>query len=101
MLQLRLDRLSPTRQICAAKGHVAMLILHSDQRVSIKSYVIRFIDQISAIGANDNKLSVMKVLFDALDRLFIQDDYFECGEHLLIGKFIINITILTCIYPRK
>lgn len=85
MLQIRMDRLSPSRQICIAKGHVAMLILHSDQRVSIHGYIVRFLDQVSVIGANDNKLSVMKVLFDALNRFFIRDDYFECGEYLLAG----------------
>lgn len=69
-----------------AKGHVALLIMHVDQRISIHSYLIRFLDQISAIGVAENKLAVMKVLFEGLDRLLMHDDYFECGEHLLVGE---------------
>lgn len=72
-----------------AKGHVAMLILYSDQRIGIHSYLLRFLDQISAINSNENKLAVMKILFDGLDRILIRDDYFECGEHLLIGTNLI------------
>lgn len=73
-----------------AKGHVALLILYSDQRIAMHSYLLRFLDQISAINVNENKLSVMKIVFDGLDRIIlVRDDYFECGEHLLIGNSIV------------
>lgn len=68
------------------KGHVAMLILHVDQRIAIHSYLQRLLDQITAIPVVENKLTVMKILFEGLERLLIRDEYFECGQYLLIGK---------------
>lgn len=85
LLQLRLDRIPAARQQCMMRGHVAMLILHIDQRIAIQSYLLRLLDQAMAIGSTEQKLATMKILFEGLERLLSHDDYFECGEYLLIG----------------
>lgn len=86
LLRMRMEHLNPPRQICLAKGHVAMLILLVEQRINIQGYLLRFLEQINAFNTNDSKLPVMKVLFDGMERLFSRENYFEYGEYLLLGE---------------
>lgn len=83
---MRLEKLQPARQTCLTKGHVALLILHSNENLDIHGYVLRFMEQVHAINSDENKLPILKILIDGAETLFQKNNPFECGEYLLLGN---------------
>lgn len=86
LLQMRLEKLQPARQTCLTKGHIALFILNSAENLDIHGYILRFLEQIQAINADENKLPTLKIIIDGAEKLFQKDNIFECGEYLLLGK---------------
>lgn len=86
LLQIRLEKLLPSRQTCLTKGHIAMLILHSNANIDIHGYIFRFLEQIHALTADENKLPTLKIIIDGAEKLFQKENIFELGEYLLLGK---------------
>lgn len=86
---MRLEKLQPARQTCLTKGHVALFILHSTVNMDIHGYILRFLEQIHIINADENKLPTLKIMVDAAEKLFQKENIFECGEYLLLGKSLL------------
>ena len=88
LLQARLEKLTHPRQTCLTKGHMAMLVLFTEQEQPVHGYIGRFLEQLNAIAADENKLSIMRIIVDGVEQLFARTDAAQFGEHLLLGEFL-------------
>lgn len=84
---MRLEKLAMPRQLCVVKGHMALLILQAEKRISIHDYVIRLLDQLNKLSMDENKLPILRIIADALEPLFAKQDIFELGEYIFIGEY--------------
>lgn len=64
---------------------MALLIVHSDQEVNTQNYVNRLLEQINKLNTNESKLPVLRIMVDALERIFKKPDIFASDEYLLFG----------------
>lgn len=88
MLQMRLEKLLPPRQSCLMKGHMALLIVYSRQEVNTKNYVSRLLEQVNKLNSDESKLPVVRIIVDALERIYDKPNIFANDEYLLFGKIL-------------
>lgn len=86
LLKLRLEKLLSARQSCLIKGHMALLILYSEQEVNIQNYANRVLEQVNKLNSDESKLPVLRIMIDAVERIFDKPDFFALDEYLLFGK---------------
>lgn len=89
LLQLRLEKIPPPRQCVLIKGHMALLIIHSDQEVNTQNYLNRLLEQVNKLNSNESKLPVLRIMVDALERILKKPDIFAFDEYLLFGMAFI------------
>lgn len=87
LLQLKLEKLLTARQCCLIKGHMALLILYSKQEVNTQNYVTRLLEQVNKLNTDEHKLPVLRIMIEAVERIFDKPDFFALDEYLLFGKF--------------
>lgn len=75
----------PPRQCCLIKGHMAMLILYSEQEINVQNYVNRLLEQLNKLNSDESKLPVLRIMIEALERIFAKSDIFSNDEYLLFG----------------
>lgn len=63
-----------------------MLLLYSEHEVNINVYVSRLLEQVNNLSSGETKLPVLRIMFDALERICEKHDIFECGAFTLIGN---------------
>lgn len=83
---MRIEKLLPARQSCLTKGHMALFILYSQQEVNMQAYANRFLEQINKLSNGESKLPILRIMFDALERIYEKSDIFALDEYLLFGK---------------
>lgn len=79
-------KLVPARQIAMTRGHVALLILLTERKLDVTTYVKKILEQINSIHLDDGHLPSMKIVVDGLLEIFSNTESFLLGEHLLLGK---------------
>uniref|UniRef100_A0A1B0BDJ3 Protein MMS22-like n=1 Tax=Glossina palpalis gambiensis TaxID=67801 RepID=A0A1B0BDJ3_9MUSC len=87
LLALQFDKITANKQIAVAKGHMALWILHAENRSDMTDYIKKVLQQLNSIG---NDLAVSKIIADTLLDIYQLTDDFQLGEHLLIGSWIPN-----------
>lgn len=85
LLCLQLDKLPPARRLLAAKGHMAVLLLHAQRRQPFGDYVTKFLSQLAAVH---NDTDVASCFAGILQPIFELADDFSCGEPLLLGPWL-------------
>lgn len=85
ILMLRLEKLPAQRQACVVKGHMALIMLTTESRLDASAYIVRLLEQINRLPADENKTKALRVIADACESLLSRPDIFECGEFALIG----------------
>lgn len=85
LLCLQLDKLPPARRLLAAKGHMALLLLHAQRRQPFEDYVTKLLAQLAAVR-NDN--DVAGCFSATLQPIFELSDDFGCGEQLLLAPWL-------------
>lgn len=68
---------------------MALLILYSKQEVNAQNYVTRLLEQVSKLNTDEHKLPVLRIMIEAVERIFDKSDFFALDEYLLFGKFSI------------
>lgn len=91
LLMLRLEKLTPPRQLCAVKGHMAMISLFAQNRIDSHGYIIRFFEQINKLAVDENKSRALRIVADSCEHILDRPDIFECGEFILIGNWKFRI----------
>lgn len=86
LLQLRLEKLSAPRQSCVMKGHMALLILFANQEENVKNYAGRLLEQVTKLISDENKLPILRIMIDALERIYDKSDIFALDEYILLGE---------------
>lgn len=73
------------------KGHVAILILYTEQEIDLSSYITKLIIQLKSIADNYNEaFPVMKILIDGVIEIFKNKQSFELGAHKLLDSWIVK-----------
>jgi len=85
LLCLALDKLPPVRRILVAKGHMALLLLHAQHRLSMDDYVGKLLSQLATIR-NDTEVAAIYV--NSLQSIFDLADDFKRGEQRLLGPWL-------------
>ncbi|KAH8366523.1 hypothetical protein KR084_000527 [Drosophila pseudotakahashii] len=85
MLCLALDKLPPVRRILVAKGHMALLLLHAQHRLSMDDYVGKLLNQLATIR---NDAEVGAIYVSSLQAIFDLADDFKRGEQQLLGPWL-------------
>lgn len=65
---------------------MALLILYSQQDVNTQNYVSRFLEQINKFNSDENKLPVLRIMIDALERICQRSDIFSNDEYMIFGE---------------
>lgn len=86
LLQMRLEKLLAPRQNCLIKGHMALLILYSQQKVNTQNYVGRLLEQINKLNSDEKKLPILRIMVDGLERIFEIPDIFAHDEYRILGE---------------
>ncbi|KAH8281258.1 hypothetical protein KR018_003022 [Drosophila ironensis] len=87
LLSLALEKLPPGRRILVAKGHMALLLLHAQNRLSFEDYLGKLLAQLAAIR---NDVEVGAVYAGSLQAVFDLAEDFNSGEHLLLGPWLMH-----------
>lgn len=66
---------------------MALLILYSKQEVNTQNYVTRLLEQVNKLNTDEHKLPVLRLMIEAVERIFEKPDFFALDEYLLFGKF--------------
>lgn len=85
LLCLALDKLPTARRLLAAKGHMAMLLLHAQRRQSLEDYIGKLLTQLSAVR---NDTDVGAIYAGTLQSIFELADDFNRGEQLLLAPWL-------------
>lgn len=85
LLKLKLEKLLAPRQCCLIKGHMALLILYTEQGLNTQNYINRMLEQVNKLNSDESKLPVLRVMVDACERIFNKSDIFINEEYLLFG----------------
>ncbi|KAH8419945.1 hypothetical protein KR009_004308 [Drosophila setifemur] len=87
LLSLALQKLPPVRRTLVAKGHMALLLLHAQQRVSFEDYLDKLLTQLTTVR---NDMKVASVYADSLPDIFELAEDFNRGEQLLLGPWLMH-----------
>lgn len=93
LLQIPFEKINHQQVIM--KGHVAMLILHRDNQISVSYYVTKLmvlIDQLTE-RSSSSVTAVLKIVADALPAIILHnsnEELFENGEDLLLDSWIVK-----------
>ncbi|XP_033168843.1 protein MMS22-like [Drosophila mauritiana] len=85
LLCLALEKLPPVRRILVAKGHMALLLLHAQHRLSMDDYVSKLLNQLATIR---NDAEVGAIYVGSLQAIFNLADDFNRGEQQLLGPWL-------------
>ncbi|KAH8332062.1 hypothetical protein KR067_011702 [Drosophila pandora] len=85
LLCLALEKLPPIRRVLVAKGHMALLLLHAQHRLSFEDYLGKLLAQLAAIR---NEVEVGAIYAGSLQAIFDLADDFNRGEQLLLGPWL-------------
>ncbi|KAH8396262.1 hypothetical protein KR222_006934 [Zaprionus bogoriensis] len=85
LLCLALDKLPPARRLLAAKGHMALLLLHAQRRQPFEDYVSKLLAQLAAVR---NDTDVAGIFAATLQPIFELADDFARGEQLLLAPWL-------------
>ncbi|XP_017065911.1 protein MMS22-like [Drosophila eugracilis] len=85
LLCLALDKLPPVRRVLVAKGHMAVLLLHAQHRLSMDDYVAKLVNQLATIR-NDTEVGAIYV--NSMQAIFDLADDFNRGEQQLLGPWL-------------
>ncbi|KAH8276640.1 hypothetical protein KR044_000629 [Drosophila immigrans] len=85
LLCLALDKLPPARRQLAAKGHMALLLLHAERRQPLADYIGKLLTQLAAIR---NELEVCAIYATTLPSIFELSTDFGNGEQLLLAPWL-------------
>lgn len=85
LLCLALDKLPPARRQLAAKGHMAVLLLHAQRRQPFDDYVSKLLAQLAAVR---NDPDVGGIYAATLQPIFELADDFARGEQLLLAPWL-------------
>lgn len=93
LLQIPFEKVNHQQQLM--KGHMAMLMLHRENNLSITQYVTKLMCLVRHLteASNNSVTSVLKIIADALPVIVLhdtEDETFENGEDLLIDSWIID-----------
>ncbi|EDW62838.1 protein MMS22-like [Drosophila virilis] len=85
LLCLALDKLPTARRLLAAKGHMAVLLLHAQRRQPLDDYVAKLLSQLAAVR---NDTDVGGIYAATLEPIFELADDFARGEQLLLAPWL-------------
>ncbi|XP_017093145.3 protein MMS22-like [Drosophila bipectinata] len=85
LLCLALEKMPPVRRVLVAKGHMALLLLHAQHRLSFEDYLGKLLAQLAAIR---NEVEVGAIYAGTLQAIFDLADDFNRGEQLLLGPWL-------------
>jgi hypothetical protein len=93
LTQIPIDTIAPARQAAVTKAHVSMLLLYHKKQCNMTNYINKFYLQLKTVyeknEATPNASSCLKILADGVTEIFANHhQYYENGEHLLIGKLV-------------
>lgn len=69
---------------------MALLIVYSEQEVNTQNYVNRLLEQVNKLNSDESKLPILRIMVDALERIFAKQDIFALDEYLLFGMDFIH-----------
>ncbi|XP_017870553.1 PREDICTED: protein MMS22-like [Drosophila arizonae] len=85
LLCLAFDKLPPARRQLAAKGHMAVLLLHAQRRQPLDEYVSKLLAQLATVR---NDTDVGGIYAATLQPIFELADDFARGEQLLLAPWL-------------
>ncbi|EDV91969.1 protein MMS22-like [Drosophila grimshawi] len=85
LLCLALDKLPPARRQLAAKGHMALLLLHAQRRQPMEDYVSKLLVQLAVVR---NDVDVGGIFGATLQPIFELADDCARGEQLLVSSWL-------------
>ncbi|KAH8387422.1 hypothetical protein KR093_006938 [Drosophila rubida] len=85
LLCLALDKLPAARRQLAAKGHMALLLLHAERRLPLHDYIGKLLAQ---LAATRNDLDVCAIYASCLHTIFEHSADFTHGEQLLLAPWL-------------
>lgn len=85
LLKLKLEKLLAPRQSCLIKGHMALLILYTEQDLSAQNCINRLLEQVNKLNPDESKLPVLRIMADALESVLNKSDIFLNEEYLFFG----------------
>ncbi|XP_023037105.1 protein MMS22-like [Drosophila willistoni] len=85
LLCLVLEKLPPGRRFLAAKGHMAVLLLHARKHHNMEDYIVKLLSQLNAIR---NDVEIGGIYANTLESIFELADDFSLGEQLLVGPWL-------------
>lgn len=85
LLKLKLEKLLAPRQCCLIKGHMALLILYTEQGLNAQNCINRLLEQVNKLNSDESKLPVLRIMVDAFESLFNKSDIFLNEEYLFFG----------------
>lgn len=68
------------------KGHVALILLQVKRNINVQSYLGKILDQVNKLSTDENKLSVLRVLTEILEKMCTKDNLFSVGTYIIIGE---------------
>lgn len=63
-----------------------MLIVYSQQEINAHNYVNRLLEQVNKLNSDESKMPVVRIMVDALERIYDKPDIFANDEYLLFGN---------------
>lgn len=91
LLQIRFERLTTPRQICLMKGHVALVLLQEKRDINVQSYLSKILDQVNKLNTDENKLPVLRIMVEILEKMCTKENMFAVGTYTIVGKIIFAI----------
>ncbi|XP_034490302.1 protein MMS22-like isoform X2 [Drosophila innubila] len=85
LLSLALEKLQPARRLLVAKGHMALLLLHAERRLSLEDYVGKLLNQLAQVRYD---IDVAGIYVSSLESIFELADDFSRGEQLLLAPWL-------------
>lgn len=86
LLKLKMEKLLAPRQCCLIKGHMALLILYTEQGLNVQNCINRLLEQVNKLNADESKLPVLRTMVDTFDSILNKSDIFINGNYLFFGE---------------
>lgn len=72
-----------------------MLIVYSQQEINAHNHVNRLLEQVNKLNSDESKMPVVRIMVDALERIYDKPDIFANDEYLLFGNIFGNVHLFT------
>lgn len=68
--------------------------------MNTQNYVSRLLEQINKLNSDENKLPVLRIMIEALERICQKSDVFSNDEYMILGKtfLVVKMRIFSIVY---